>query len=69
LNPRAWTWIAIGALLTLAVYALHEFAASIEVLSPNVRVLAAVIALGVAYGFAANRVRRAIEFEVWSQTP
>jgi hypothetical protein len=69
LNPKAWTSVAIGILLTLAIYALYEFAASVEVLSPKARVLAAVIALGVAYGFAANRVLRAIEFVVWSRTP
>ena len=69
LNPKAWTSVATGVLLTLAVYALYEFAASVEVLSSNARALVAVIALGAAYGFAANRVLRAMEFVVWSQTP
>jgi hypothetical protein len=68
LNPKAWTSVAFGVLLTLAVYALYEFAASVDVLSSNARVLVAVVALGAVFGFAANRVLRAIEFQVWSQT-
>ncbi len=40
-----------------------------EMLSPTSRVWGAVVALAVTYSFAANRVLRAIEFKVWSQTP
>lgn len=65
---RAWGSAAIGVLLAVGAYALYELSASIEMLSQSMRALMAITAIGAAFGFAASRVLRAIEFVVWAET-
>jgi hypothetical protein len=69
LPHRAWGSAAIGVLLALAAYAFYELSASIEMLSQSMRALLSITAMGGAFGFAASRVLRAIEYVVWAETP
>lgn len=69
LPRRAWGAAAIGVLLVIGVYGLYELSAPVEMLSKSTRALLAVTAIGGAFGFAASRVLRAVEFVVWAETP
>lgn len=69
LPRRAWGSVALGVMLAFVVYAIYELSALIEIFSQSTRGLLAISALGGAYGFAASRVLRSIEFVVWVETP